>query len=705
MKKTKLLTLTALTLIGLLGLSSCGKGEKGDKGDTGPAGATGETGPKGDKGEDGKDGIDGSTWLTGSGVPSSNLGKEGDMYLNTSNGDVYQKESTGWTLKMNIKGEDGSDGEDGKDGLNGSSGSKGETAWSNTILPSSNGYIIPSIGGGIKNTPITFKLFPDNGFILDTLKLNDKEYKLNNKEDNIKVVDNHYELSTTMIENGYVVSATFIDDKQTNIIVDGKTYSTAKFNLDGSLNEAESTLDSSAAQFEGGDGVNEPLLISNDTKLTEEQAKKLENGLDYKIDVSSTNESGEGSASVLDELTKNVAIDKLEIDIEKDTTLNLDHGFIASINNLVLNGSEEGGSQIIKNDKAGDTQPTAFFFSMTKEENDGLDEDINIEINNIDFKCEQKTANSAFINVKQFNNVDINISNTTYKSSSTGLQYGVQVIGNTGKVNIDVKDSEINLGSPDGKLIPSYYPFNLQNNEGLNLNISGSTLTGWCSIYCKDIGDTITADNCTFNVVNNSKDKVYSFTSIIIDGGNILNPSIGDVGDNNKISVSNSTFNIKNEKGYAGLNIFGFQYGAENNYIEFKNNTYKIEGNPEGESLIFDDSGSMSNSFSVIDKENKTEISNEILSKLNISKQEVDENNVYEITLPQDLKAVCYDWRIGTDGKTEFEVADASSNVVTIPKSSGELHDFTVYFEINVGNNSNAPLIFSRNFVVSDLIN
>ena len=112
MKKTKLLSLTALTLIGLLGLSSCSgtPGEKGDKGDPGEQGETGEKGDKGDPGEDGKDGEDGSVWLTGTGAPTSTLGKEGDMYLNTSNGDVYQKEADGRKLKMNIQGEDGADG-------------------------------------------------------------------------------------------------------------------------------------------------------------------------------------------------------------------------------------------------------------------------------------------------------------------------------------------------------------------------------------------------------------------------------------------------------------------------------------------------------------------------------------------------------------------------------------------------------------------
>ncbi len=157
MKKTKLLTLTALTLIGLLGLSSCGeKGEKGDTGATGPAGETGPKGDKGDPGENGEDGKDGATWLTGTSKPADSLGNLGDMYLNTTNGDVYQKEESGWTLKMNIKGEDGEDGKDGRPGLNGSQGSQGETAYSNTILPSTNILITQNVGSAIVGSDVIF---------------------------------------------------------------------------------------------------------------------------------------------------------------------------------------------------------------------------------------------------------------------------------------------------------------------------------------------------------------------------------------------------------------------------------------------------------------------------------------------------------------------------------------------------------------------
>lgn len=61
---------------------------------TGPAGANGTS----------------STWHTGSGVPSPSLGGNTDLYLNTANGDVYQKITGTWTLEANIIGPTGATG-------------------------------------------------------------------------------------------------------------------------------------------------------------------------------------------------------------------------------------------------------------------------------------------------------------------------------------------------------------------------------------------------------------------------------------------------------------------------------------------------------------------------------------------------------------------------------------------------------------------
>lgn len=52
---------------------------------------------------------DGTTydWLSGTTVPASSLGKNGDWYIRTDTSDVYLKTSGAWVLKMNIKGPTG----------------------------------------------------------------------------------------------------------------------------------------------------------------------------------------------------------------------------------------------------------------------------------------------------------------------------------------------------------------------------------------------------------------------------------------------------------------------------------------------------------------------------------------------------------------------------------------------------------------------
>ena len=90
-------------------------GPAGSIGPTGPAGPSGATGPSGAPGVNGTDGTDGSRWLSGAGAPADDLGSNGDFYLDTSNGDVYSKYSSGaggggWHLQTNLQGKDGADG-------------------------------------------------------------------------------------------------------------------------------------------------------------------------------------------------------------------------------------------------------------------------------------------------------------------------------------------------------------------------------------------------------------------------------------------------------------------------------------------------------------------------------------------------------------------------------------------------------------------
>ena len=101
------------------------KGPKGDKGENGTNGTNGRDGTNGTNGTDGvagatgaagHDGRDGKDILNGTETPGENQGKDGDTYVNTKTGEVFVKENGTWKPAGNIKGPKG---DDGKDILNG----------------------------------------------------------------------------------------------------------------------------------------------------------------------------------------------------------------------------------------------------------------------------------------------------------------------------------------------------------------------------------------------------------------------------------------------------------------------------------------------------------------------------------------------------------------------------------------------------------
>lgn len=62
------------------------------------------------KGDKGDAGYAGWKYWAQAGVPSSLLGQDGDIYLNTVNGDIYQRAAGSWSLRTNIKGPQGDQG-------------------------------------------------------------------------------------------------------------------------------------------------------------------------------------------------------------------------------------------------------------------------------------------------------------------------------------------------------------------------------------------------------------------------------------------------------------------------------------------------------------------------------------------------------------------------------------------------------------------
>ena len=61
-------------------------------------------------------------FLHGASDPATDLGRDGDVYLNTASGDLFKKESGTWALLMNLVGPEGPQGQQGTQGPPGADG-------------------------------------------------------------------------------------------------------------------------------------------------------------------------------------------------------------------------------------------------------------------------------------------------------------------------------------------------------------------------------------------------------------------------------------------------------------------------------------------------------------------------------------------------------------------------------------------------------
>ena len=305
-RKKIFLGLVALCSIVGMGITSCN-----NQGEQGPIGPEGPQGPEGPAGENGQDGQDGSLILTGEGKPTDTLGKDSDIYIDSKTGDLYQKENGTWSLVMNIKGEDGSDGSSGSSGLD------GKTAWSNTILPSEGGYVIPSVGSALEGSEVTFYIRVEDGYSFESLVINGTSYS------EIEYVDGVGEFTTTMVENGMVIQANFVSKTEvttrTTYFKDGVLYTGAELDAAGNVIKEGVAGDK---LFESGSGSeSDPLQVS-----TDEQIHSVFNN----ADVSDSNYSIK--------LNNDVSLDTIEEGVSFKGSIDLNGKVLTREDNSYING-------------------------------------------------------------------------------------------------------------------------------------------------------------------------------------------------------------------------------------------------------------------------------------------------------------------------------------------------------------------------------
>lgn len=151
------------------------QGEQGPQGDQGQQGIQGQQGPQGIQGNPGAAGAPGEVWFTGAGAPGGGTGIVGDWYLNSANGDYYEKTGgAAWTLRGNLKGPQGNQGIQGVPGAAGSVWRSGTGAPAGALGVVGDWYLDDATGDVYEKTGGAAWTLRDNltgpGAVYDTLQ-------------------------------------------------------------------------------------------------------------------------------------------------------------------------------------------------------------------------------------------------------------------------------------------------------------------------------------------------------------------------------------------------------------------------------------------------------------------------------------------------------------------------------------------------------
>jgi len=124
------------------------QGIQGVQGPQGNTGATGAQGPQGNTGPTGPTGAPGEHWIYGTGAPAVSADPVGTLYLDGTNGNVWEQQSGGWVFTgISIKGPTGAAGTPGAPGYPDTTGKLNDvlTVTTDGGAPT---WAVPAAGGG-----------------------------------------------------------------------------------------------------------------------------------------------------------------------------------------------------------------------------------------------------------------------------------------------------------------------------------------------------------------------------------------------------------------------------------------------------------------------------------------------------------------------------------------------------------------------------
>lgn len=163
--------------------------------------------------------VSGNTGLVGPQGEKGDAGLKGDTGAKGDAGSQGEKGETGEKGDTGAKGETGDKGSTGSSGSAGSKGADSDVYYNCRIYGADNGYVTVDKGSEKVGEEVTFKIIPDNGYGIYSLKINGEE---------VITEDNMFSATTItkdMVENGFVVEPTFakLSANNLNAVIDVDT--------------------------------------------------------------------------------------------------------------------------------------------------------------------------------------------------------------------------------------------------------------------------------------------------------------------------------------------------------------------------------------------------------------------------------------------------------------------------------------------------
>lgn len=296
------------------------------------------------------------------------------------------------------------------------------------------------------------------------------------------------------------------------------------------------------------------IVAANEVAVATESGAKLtdENKLDIPVSSIPTNVYNIGANQTINEAIA-AAPDGAVILLEAKTyteSVAINDTVLGNRNKIVLKGQGRDKTTIKYSGK--DTSGALKVTSCTNK---------NVIIEGCSFMTDANVASNRAISFFDSENSTLTVDNCfALCTSNLDSSRGITVSANN-NCNVNLKNSEVSC--------PKYYAFYMPNAApNSTVKIDNCTISGWSAINTRASGYNLVVNNSTIIGTNIYSGSSNNFSTIVLDGGLIGNPTGTSTSLNNNFTFNNCVIKAI-EKSDNAQRILAFQYGAQNNTLNF----------------------------------------------------------------------------------------------------------------------------------------